>query len=205
MAAHARQPDPFQQQRQRQGQRTLEFGVKASQLIVSPPPPGRALGRGGESHSIPLCPERGSGAVIKVGEVVMILDLHRQELTVRRSPASSRLIRPFANALLGAWSLQPMVLASRVSGSSNRCAVSARTGDYPVSFPKIASGFARSGRISASSSEAMLAILPLVGTFVVNLFRSRRKGSLQHGLACRANDDEISHSRQSLESHASRH
>src|SRR4029453_5550794 len=33
-------------------------------------------------HPIPLCPERGSGAVIKLGEVVMILDLHRQGLTV---------------------------------------------------------------------------------------------------------------------------
>ena len=34
------------------------------------------------AHSIPLCPERGSGAVVKLGEVVMILDLHRQGLTV---------------------------------------------------------------------------------------------------------------------------
>jgi transposase len=33
-------------------------------------------------HPIPLGPERGSGAVIKLGEVVMILDLHRQGLTV---------------------------------------------------------------------------------------------------------------------------
>jgi transposase len=34
------------------------------------------------AHSIALCPERGSGAVVKLGEVVMILDLHRQGLTV---------------------------------------------------------------------------------------------------------------------------
>jgi len=31
---------------------------------------------------MPLCPQRGSGAVFKLGEVVMILDLHRQGLTV---------------------------------------------------------------------------------------------------------------------------
>jgi len=33
-------------------------------------------------HPILLCPEQGSGAVIKLGEVVMILDLYRQGLTV---------------------------------------------------------------------------------------------------------------------------
>src|ERR1700758_4075315 len=33
-------------------------------------------------HPIPLCRTGGSGAVIKLGEVVMILDLHRQGLTV---------------------------------------------------------------------------------------------------------------------------
>ena len=45
----------------------------------------------------------------------------------------------------------------------------------PLSFQKIASGRIRAvSRISASS-EAMLAILHLLGTFVVNLFRSRRR------------------------------
>src|SRR5262245_741298 len=45
-----------------------------------------------------------------------------------------------------------------------------------VSFPKILSAgdFARSGRIS-SSSGAMLAILRLLGMFVADLFRSRRR------------------------------
>ena len=62
-------------------------------------PQGRALGTGGES----LIPSRsagngGSGAVVKLGEVVMLLDLHRQGLTVSRSLGSwGSIARPCAD------------------------------------------------------------------------------------------------------------
>src|SRR6266480_4934119 len=46
------------------------------------PSPGRPGDGRRIDHPIPLCPERGSGAVVKLGELVMILDLHRQGLTV---------------------------------------------------------------------------------------------------------------------------
>ena len=75
-----------------------------------------------------------------------------------------------------------------------------------LSFPKTPSTWIRAMRQNQRIILRGDACDPPSGwDVVVNLFRSRRKGSLQHGLACRANDDEISHSRQSLESHASRH
>ncbi|MGO9847461.1 MAG: hypothetical protein ACLPKT_12905, partial [Methylocella sp.] len=55
--------------------------MKIPQLIV-PPPRGEPWGETANRHPIPLWPDRRSGAVIKLGEVVMILDLHRQGLTV---------------------------------------------------------------------------------------------------------------------------
>jgi hypothetical protein len=48
---------------------------------VESPIPGFALGMGGESITQSRS-TRGSGAVIKLEEVVMLLDLHRQRLTV---------------------------------------------------------------------------------------------------------------------------
>ena len=56
--------------------------LKNPQLIMSPIPRARPGDGRRIDHPIPLCRTRGSGAVIKLGEVVMILDLHRQGLTV---------------------------------------------------------------------------------------------------------------------------
>jgi hypothetical protein len=56
--------------------------LKIPQLIVSLVPRARPGDGRRIAHSIALCPERGSGAVVKLGEVVMILDLDRQGLTV---------------------------------------------------------------------------------------------------------------------------
>ena len=53
-----------------------------TQLIMSPIPRARPGDGRGINHPILLCRTRGHGAVIKLGEVVMILDLHRQVLTV---------------------------------------------------------------------------------------------------------------------------
>ena len=47
-----------------------------------PPPRGEPWGETANRHPIPLWLDRRSGAVIKLGEVVMIFDLHRQGLTV---------------------------------------------------------------------------------------------------------------------------
>ena len=65
------------------------------------------------THSIPLCPERGSGAVVKLGEVVIILDLHRQGLTVSAIARELGIDRKTSSL----WSSQAA------------CAVSARTDD----------------------------------------------------------------------------
>jgi hypothetical protein len=49
---------------------------------VSPVPRARPGDGRRIDHATPLCRTRGSGAVIKLGEIVMILDLHRPGLTV---------------------------------------------------------------------------------------------------------------------------
>jgi hypothetical protein len=90
--------------------------LKIPQLIVPAAPWARPGGGRRIDQQSRSAQEKGSGAVVQLGELVMILDLHRQGLTIsaiaREVGVDRKTVR---DALPVAWTRRSMALASRAS------------------------------------------------------------------------------------------
>jgi hypothetical protein len=95
-------------------------GLKIPQ-VSCPPSPGARPGKAGGAPFDDPFRSREGGAVIQLGEVVMILDLHRQGLTVSAiARGSGSIARRSASTSNEVWNRRPIVRASRDYVGSRR-------------------------------------------------------------------------------------
>ncbi len=104
-----------------------------SRLVVRLDLPGRAPGGRTVDRSAMLSPQAGGdGTVIKLGDVVMILDLHRQGLSVSAIAVQLGIDRKTVRKdLARAWRRRSTARASRALGASSHSFPTCVSGSGP--------------------------------------------------------------------------